>query len=136
MKHIRLATIVFATMFAAACASSSGPRSPSTSSDIITAAEIEASGATNAHELITKLRPRWLQPSRATSSIGGGVIRQPITLVYLDGSRVGGIEALRGLTVFGIKQARWYEADRAQTLLRDVPNEPINGAIVLTTRTQ
>ena len=136
MRLIRAAMIVAATMFAAACASSSGPRTPSTTSDVITAEEIEASGATNAYELVSKLRPRWLQPARTTSRISGGVVQQPVTLVYLDGSRIGGIEALRGITVFGIRQARWYDADRAQTLLRNVPNDPINGAIVLTTRTQ
>jgi hypothetical protein len=115
----------------AACASSAGPRAPARSSDVISAEEITQSSAANAYDLITRLRPRWLQPARTTSSIGGGVVRQPVTLVYLDGSRLGGIEALRTLSLTNVRSVEWYDEQRAATRLRDVPNQPFNGAIVI-----
>jgi hypothetical protein len=132
----RAITLLAVIVFAAACASSSAPRRPAVSSDIITAEEIAQSSATNAYDLVNRLRPRWLQPARTTSSIGGGVVRQPTTLVYLDGARLGGLDALRSLSVFSVRQVQWYDAQRAATTLRDIPNQPIAGAIVVTTRTQ
>lgn len=59
-----------------------------------------------------------------------------ITLVYLDGNKVGDAESLKSLTAIGISSMQWMDAARAQTLLRDIGSEPIVGAIVLTTTTK
>jgi hypothetical protein len=120
-----------------ACASSSAstPRATESSPDRVTSAEIEAvTGATTAYDLVRRLRPRWLQSTGAPASIAGGRISSQVLLVYLDGNRLGSVEALRSLTSSGIKTMQYYDAVRAATVLRDVGNEPISGAIVITTR--
>lgn len=91
-------------------------------------------GATTAYDLVRRLRPRWLQSSGAPASIAGGRISSQVLLVYLDGNRLGSVEALRSLTSSGIKTMQYYDAVRAATVLRDVGSEPISGAIVITTR--
>jgi hypothetical protein len=104
------------------------------SSDYITQSEIEATPASNAYDLVNRLRPRWLTQGGRAGSIGGGTVRQQVIAVYLDDVRLGSTEALRSLSTGGFKSLRWYDATRAMAVLRDVPREPIAGAIVITTR--
>lgn len=98
----------------------------------VTSAEIAATPATNAYDLINRLRPRWLQPQRV-GSIAGGTIRTQVIAVYLDGARLGGLEALRSISSHGITSMRFYDATRAATVMRDPGSDPIAGAIVITT---
>jgi len=108
------------------------------SPDYVTSTEIEAtSGAQNALDLVRRLRPRWLQGGTGAGSISGGSIRGQSLLVYLDGNRLGTApDALRTLTVSGIKSMRFYDATRAPTVLREIGSEPIAGAIVISTTQQ
>lgn len=116
-----------------ACASSgSGSSSPRAAPDRITRAEIVASSATNAYELISRLRPQWLR-APAVGSIGGGTPRTQAILVYLDRQRLPDLNALNSLSIGGIESAQWIDATRAPTILPDVPTTPIAGAIVLRT---
>lgn len=117
----------------AACASSGGGSSPARAApDRLTRAEIAASSATNAYELISRLRPQWLR-APATGSIGGGTPRNQAILVYLDRQRLQDLNALKSISVDGITSAQWIDATRAPTVLPDVPTTPIAGAIVLRT---
>ena len=122
----------------AGCASSSGGSTTQVaeaSPDRVTAAEIEATqGVSTAYDLVRRLRPRWLQSSGGTASIGGGRITGQILVVYLDGNRLGSIEALRTLSSSGIKSMQYYDAVRAATVLREVGSDPISGAIVISTK--
>ena len=137
MRPSRLiAPLAALLLSAAACASrpTTGATVRSGSTDFITQAEIEATPASNAYDLVVRLRPRWLQQGQRTGSISGGTIATQAVLVYLDGSRIGTIEALRSISVGDFKSLQWYDAIRASTVLRDVPREPIAGAIVISTR--
>jgi hypothetical protein len=131
-------TVASLLFVAAGCASSSGGSSPKVaeaSPDRVTSAEIEATqGVSNAYDLVRRLRPRWLQSSAGTASISGGQIRGQVLVVYLDGNRLGGIDALRQLSSSGIKSMQYYDAVRAATVLREIGNEPISGAIVVNTK--
>jgi hypothetical protein len=131
-------TIASLLLAAAGCASSSGgsaPKVAEASPDRVTSAEIEATqGVSNAYDLVRRLRPRWLQSSGGTASIGAGRITGQVLIVYLDGNRLGGIDALRQLSSSGIKSMQYYDAVRAATVLREVGSEPISGAIVISTR--
>jgi hypothetical protein len=130
---VRSAAMVAATVTVVGCASSS-PRPASvqsSASDYVTSVEIAAIGATNAYDLINRLRPRWLR-TQAPGSISGGV-RSQVIAVYLDGVRLGGLDALRSLSTTGFQSMRYYDATRAATVLRDPGSEPIAGAIVITT---
>ncbi len=115
-----------------ACASS-GATSGSTAHlpDRVTAAEISAIGATSAYDLVRQLRPRWLQANN-TGSLSGGLTQQ-VTLVYLDGHKLGGLDALRTLGASGIQSMQYLDAVRAATILNDAGSDPIAGAILIVT---
>ncbi len=118
----------------AACASTGAPNARTTESspDRITAAEIQAVGsAQSAYDLVRQLRPRWLQNTSCTTSMGGGVLRQAQIAVYLDGNRLGGIDALRTLSASGVKSMQYLDAVRAATVLREA--DAVAAAIVINT---
>lgn len=119
-------------LFAAACASTGTGATERSNPNLITHAEVSASGATNAYELVNRLRPNWLRAT-ATGSIGGGVISRQAILVYLDHQRLEDLDAMKTLSIDGIDSAQWIDASRVQTVLPDVPSGPIAGAIVLRT---
>ncbi len=56
-----------------------------------------------------------------------------VIAVYLDGTRMGDISALRAMSISGVKTLRYYDAARAATILRDPGKDPLGGAIVITT---
>ncbi len=134
-RSITISAAAFsAAVVLGACASSGGSRTTvqSSSADYVTSIEIAATGANNAYDLINRLRPRWLR-TQAPGSIGAGV-RSQVVAVYLDGVRLGGLDALRSLSTAGIKTMQYYDATRAATVLRDPGSEPIAGAIVINTK--
>jgi hypothetical protein len=118
----------------AACASSGAAGGTArTSPDRITRSEIYSSNATNAYELINRLRPNWLRPG-STGSIGGGVVQSQAILVYLNSQQLEDLNALKTISADGLESAQWIDASRVQTVLNYVPTGPIAGAIVLKTR--
>ena len=123
-------------LVASACASSGAgpkPKVSESSSDKVTSIEIDQAPSNNVYDLIYRLRPHWLRAG-ATGSIGGGTSRNQVTLVYLDGNKLGGIETLRSLSASGIKSMEWLSASRASVVLSDIGSDPIAGAISLHTR--
>jgi len=127
-----------ATALLAACASSSGGSRTSpagVSSDLVTTSEIEATPVQNAYDLVNRLRPRWLTVSGTrVGSISGGSVRRQMIVVYLDGTRLGGIETLRSVTASSLKSLRYYDATRAATVLRDPGADQLAGAIVMSSK--
>jgi len=114
-----------------ACASAPTRSTSHSSSDRVTSAEIATAGASNALELITRLRPNWLrQPT--TGSLGAGIHNQVI-VVYLDGHRLGDVTSLRTLSADGIRSMQWLDAIRAATVLTEVGSDAIAGAILIKT---
>lgn len=135
MQPVVMTLARYSAMIAlAACASSAGGGSTSARAapDSISRAEIASSNATNAYELISRLRPQWLRAG-ATGSIGAGRPQNQAILVYLDRQRLQDVGALKTISVEGITSAQWIDATRAPTVLPDVPTTPIAGAIVLKT---
>ena len=116
-----------------ACASTTTHRVTESSPDLVTSVEINATPVATAYDLVNRLRPAWLRQGR-TGSIGGGSISSQVTLVYLDGTRLGGIDALRSLSASGIRSMQYLDATRAATILRDPGSEAISGAIVIVTK--
>jgi hypothetical protein len=114
-----------------ACASS-GTASRRSSPDEISAEEIRASNASNAYELIRRLRPNWLRAT-GTGSISGGVARTQAVLVYLDGQRFGELRALETLSINGVRSMQWLDPGRAATVLTGIGSDPIAGAISIKT---
>ena len=117
----------------AACASTGSSSGTRRSPDLITGDEIAGSGASNALEAITRLRPNWMR-ARGTSSIAGGNIRNQVIAVYMDGQRLGDSTSLRTLSVAGIQSMQWLDAARASAVLSGLGSEAIAGAIVIKSR--
>ncbi|HYD55091.1 MAG TPA: hypothetical protein VEA99_20820 [Gemmatimonadaceae bacterium] len=141
MRQWRFAAVVVACAVMIGCASKTGTQRQnvrSSSPDLITTAEIEATPASNAFDLVNRLRPRWLQSGsgRVASISGrsGGNSQGQVLLVYLDDTRLGSVESLRSLSINGFRSLRYYDAVRATTLLRNTGNQPISGAIVISTK--
>lgn len=121
------------TLISTACASGGTHNISESSRDKVTSVEIDATPASSAYDLVNRLRPHWLRQG-GTGSIGGGSIQSQVTLVYLDGSRVGTLEALRSISASGIRTMEWIPATRAAVVLTDVGSDAINGAISLRTK--
>lgn len=115
----------------AACASPGATRTAPRSSDQVNRAEIASTSASNAYELIERLRPSWLR-NPAIGSIGGGA-RTQIVVVYVDGQRLGDVESLRTLSAGDVQSMQWLDAARAETVLHEVGSDPIRGAILIKT---
>lgn len=115
-----------------ACASSGATPGNTSSSlpDRITASEIAPTGASTAYDLIRQLRPRWLQANN-TGRLNG--VMSQVTLVYLDGHKVGDLDTLRTISSTGIQSMQYLDAVRAATVLTDAGSDPIAGAIMITT---
>lgn len=127
-KYLMLACLI-------ACAPSPNTGAPEVrqaAPDYITSAEVNATPVSNAWDLISRLRPSWFQAQQRMGSISGGTRTQEI-LVYLDGVRMGSLDALKSISTSGIVSLRYYDATRAATVLRDPGSDPIGGAIVITT---
>jgi hypothetical protein len=113
----------------------SSPRSRSVatktaSPDYVTSAEIAATPASSAYDLIARLRPRWLKPLPAGSLRS---VRSQVIVVYVDGVKIGPTEGLRSISASSVTTMQYYDATRAATVVHDVGSEPIAGAIVITT---
>jgi len=128
-----------------ACSSSSGA-APNTSAvpkvnpDFITTSEIDAQSFRDAYDLVQRLRPTWftrksgsstarrMGVSTSSSAIGAGLV------VYLDNSRLGGVDALRQLTTSAIESLQFMDAATATATLPGLGSSVISGAIVARTR--
>lgn len=133
-KRARMMTAVAIISAVAGCASGgAGTSGVRASPNRITRAEVAASSATNAYELITRLRPNWLREP-ATASVSGGVIRSQTILVYVNRQRQDDFDSLKSISVADIDSAEWIDASRVQTVLSDVPSGSYTGAILIKTR--
>jgi len=124
------------TLGVAACASSPSPppsAGPPTagprlrpSATLITADEIARVNALNGFEVVQKLRPTMLSQRQIASANGqGGMAKSapPIKgtdvasgqlIVYMDGTRLGDIEQLRGIAASSIFTLRYLSPSEAQ----------------------
>jgi hypothetical protein len=80
--------------------------------NLLTAEEIQRSQFTDLYSVIDERRPRWLRSSRVVSPMS--MSTGETVVVYLDQSRAGGPEVLRGLTVDGIHSVQYLSGPEAQ----------------------
>jgi hypothetical protein len=110
-----------------ACASqSAGERSERGGRAMLTSMEMNATGYNDLFAVIQSLRPEWLRTQGATSFRGPEGIH-----VYLDGNRMGGVEALQQIATRSISSAQFLsglEATQRWGLGHGM------GAIVISTR--
>lgn len=99
------------------------------SSNVIVEGEIGPSGATNAMEVIQRLRPNMLR-GRGSAGMEGGA-NADLIVVYVDGIKAGGLEALSPISAINVKEIRFLSAADATT--RFGTGTPA-GAILVTTK--
>ncbi|HEX2094028.1 MAG TPA: hypothetical protein VHG28_16620 [Longimicrobiaceae bacterium] len=131
MSLLRMGVLLALLAGAAGCATtreSGPPGTPAARRDlnVITVEEVRSVGARNALEAVERLRPLWLRtrPGR-TASLAG------LILVYMDGVRLGGAEALRTLPAEGIASMRFLDAAAAKAQLSNTGSAAFDGAIVI-----
>ena len=73
--------------------------------DLITAAEIDGTTASDALDLVQRLRPQWLR-ARAASP-GDEVV------VYVNGGRLGSVSELRSMKAESIREMRFIRSEEA-----------------------
>ncbi len=121
-------------------ASSSATKSDA---EVVSVAEIRSQDFRNAYEVVQRLRPTWLTkntaPTRLGMTVGGGGGVQTDSgsglLVYLDNTRLGGVNALRDITVAGIGSIEYMDAAKATATLPGIGSSAVSGAIVVHSRT-
>ena len=113
-----------------ACATS-GERSGG-DSRLLTAEELEATGAANVFEAVQQLRPRWLRGrgGRSMDALETGI------LVYFNDSRIGSPEeSLRSMALDGITRIEYLDSARAAALPGSGSGH-VEAAIMVYTRDQ
>ncbi len=96
-----------------ACASAGGGGGSSGRADIITREELEAQGTQqeDTYTVIQRLHPNWLRAR--TSSFGAGGPIYPV--VFLNGSRYGELDSLRGFRITEVESIQYMSATDATT---------------------
>jgi hypothetical protein len=127
-------TLLIIVALAVACTPRRPPDGSFASRDILQGVQLEDARATNAYEVVERLRPRWMRP-RGTTQLppqdGGLQFRENQVQVYLDDQRLGGIETLRGVEIAAVKYIQHYS--EAQASARWGFNHA-GGAIYVSTR--
>ncbi len=100
----------------AACSSASTKSStaaaPRGSRDLVTRAQIDQMSVQDAYEIVSRMRPEYLREQRGPSSVNRGAT---LAVVYIDGVRRGGPEALRGLRPGEVEEIRFMSGTDATT---------------------
>jgi hypothetical protein len=102
----------------AACASAGGGASGKTQNpSVISQEEIEASSASNAFEVIQRLRPSFLRARGAVHGTPGAAnaMENVDLVVYLNENRLGGSDQLRQVAVSDIREIRYFNSSEATT---------------------
>ena len=124
----RISTLVVSLALVAGCASAGGGAGGKTvDRNVITADEIHGSSATNAYDVVARLRPQFLR-TRGTIPTGGMTSRNDAgstqegqlagtvqIAVYLDDTVLGSLDALKQIEAASIQEIRYYNASDATT---------------------
>jgi outer membrane cobalamin receptor len=138
VRHLALIAAVAATSACAGTTGDPGTAPPPRAANVITTAEVEATGLNNALEVVQQLRPAWLRAQRGTQTLqtvqqgDDRVMRETHVMVYVDGVRRGTADQLRGVAARSVHSIEYLSAPVAtQRYGTDHPR----GAIVVITRT-
>ena len=98
--------------------------------DLITRDQIMESGATNLYDVVSRLRPRWLQV-HSTRSFS----METEIVVFQNDMQLGGPDALKQLGPENAFEIRWLDGARAAATLPGLMSgRHIAGAIIVNTR--
>jgi hypothetical protein len=109
--------VSLSALLLAACASGTGgaggASTPTTRRDpnVITAEEIRTTPAQTLYDAVRALRPAWMMRSRPTAL---SQQNQSQLMVYVDGTRFGGMDSLRRLNPGSVQAVRYYSPSSAE----------------------
>lgn len=106
-QHIIRLSLLSFLLLTGACASGQGATGQRVDRNLITRDQVQQNGYRNAYEAVEALRPSWLVPRP------DGLTVQREVLVYLDHTRLGGIETLRQISAPQILRINWIDAGTA-----------------------
>ena len=111
----RFAAIAMIAMVSA-CASSGGAV-PIQNQNVISTDEITQSAASNAYDLIQRLRPNYLRTRGAVHGTPDKANKlEPVdVVVYLNENRLGTTEQLRQISTMDIREIRYFNSSEATT---------------------
>ena len=101
-----------------ACASGSGGASAARQNpNVISSDEIIESSASNAFEVIQRLRPNFLRTRGAVHGTPGATNAMEMVdlVVYLNENRLGGTDQLRQIATTDIREIRYFNSSEATT---------------------
>jgi len=122
-----LPTLLTLALVAGCASASGGAGGKNVDRNLITSDEIRGSSATNAYDVISRLRPQFLR-TRGTIPTGGMTSRNDAgstqegqlagtvqIAVYLDDTVLGSVDALKQIETASIQEIRYYNASDATT---------------------
>ena len=116
--HFSRRVLATAMVMLAACASGGGGASAvKQNPNVISAEEIDASSASNAYEVIQRLRPSFLRTRGAVHGTPGATNAMEMVdlVVYLNENRLGGSDQLRQISTSDIREIRYFNSPEATT---------------------
>ena len=126
----RMTFILFLASVASACASTGSASRENTRSDLITREQILEAGANNLYEIVSRLRPRWLQVNSMRS-----FNMETEIVVFQNEMLLGGPDALKQMSAELAFEIRYLDGPRATASLPGLMSgRHIEGAIVVATR--
>lgn len=106
-----LLTVALLAGMLPACASTPTGERGSRDRNFIAAEEIRQSNSNDLHALVERHRPQWI---RGRNSVAISLQPGEEVVVYLDRTRFGGPEALRGIPLDGVRSIRFFSGPDAQ----------------------
>ena len=109
MYRARLLLLTLVLALAAGCASGAATAGRTGRSDLITEEQLRARGFGSVYEAVETLRSNWLR-TRGSDTLAG---TPTMVQVYVDNTRLGGVETLRGVSPLSVSYIQWYNANDA-----------------------
>jgi hypothetical protein len=116
--HFSGRVLVAAMVALTACASGGGGATAARQNpNLISMEEIVESSASNAYEVIQRLRPNFLRTRGAVHGTPGATnaVEMVDLVVYLNENRLGGSDQLRQISTTDIKEIRYFNSSEATT---------------------
>ena len=115
--HFSRRVLATAMVALAACASGGGTSTARQNPSVISTEEIAASSASNAYEVIQRLRPNFLRTRGAVHGTPGAAnaVEMVDLVVYLNENRLGGSDQLRQVSTTDIREIRYFNSSEATT---------------------
>ncbi len=122
----RVHYLLVAALVACASGSSQGG-GPNPGSNVLTRAELDEAGVSNAYQAVERLRPRWLTVRSGPRSFNV----ETEVVVFQDRMLLGNADALERIGIDGIYEIRYMDGATASASLPGLGGRHVDGAIII-----